>query len=197
MNIDLLFTQDGEAGLIASENLVKKAAGLVLDTQNGVMTLEFVDADHMDLNIPVEPEFFGMLDVAGRVHLGAIKNGTIAQAYQIPLQFLDDPYRGDAYNRMAEHKNPLAAFNAFVKRCASGQPVHRDDLGDETAMGCVLGDAIPASLQFAPHLARRHAQELGARRAPVAAPRIAGPGMGLGGSSGGGTYYKKPDDTDS
>lgn len=192
MNIDLLFTGEGEAGLIAGENLVRKAAGLVLDTKNGVLTMEFVDADYMDLNIPVEPEFFAMLDVCGRVHIGAIKNGTIAQAYQIPIQFLDDPYRDENFSRIAEHKNPLAAFNAFVKRCVTGQPVHRADLGDESAMGCVLGDASPASLQFAPHLARRHAIELGARRVPIAAPRMGGPGLG---SSGGGYIPRaKPGD---
>src|SRR5688572_15243746 len=56
MNIDLLFTEKGEAGLIASENLVKKASGIVLDTKNGVLTLEYVDSDYEELNIPVEPE---------------------------------------------------------------------------------------------------------------------------------------------
>src|SRR5688572_11408042 len=96
MNIDLLFTQNGEGGLIASENLVKKASGLVLDTKNGVLTVEFVDSDYMDLNIPVETDFFNLLDVCGQLYFGAIKNGHIAQAYQIPLMFLDDPYRAEA-----------------------------------------------------------------------------------------------------
>jgi len=194
MNIDLLFTQNGEAGLIASENLVKKASGLLLDTKNGLLTVEFVDSDYMDFNIPVEPEFFDMLDVCGHVHFGAIKSGHIGQAYQIPLMFLDDPYRGDAMNRNVSAKNPLQAFNAFVKRCVAGQPVHRDDLGDESAMGCILGDASPTSLQFAPHLARRHAQELGPR-APIHAPRMGGPGLGTSGG-GGTTRYTKPDDQD-
>ena len=85
MNIDLLFTQNGEAGLISSENLVKKASGIVLDTKNGVLTLEYVDSDYLELNIPVESEFFPTLDFVGRIHVGAVKNGNIAQAYQIPL----------------------------------------------------------------------------------------------------------------
>ncbi len=195
MNIDLLFTQEGEAGLIASENLVKKASGIVLDTQNGILTLEYVDSDYLDLNIPVEPEFFAALDVCGQVHVGAIKAGHIAQAYQIPFMFLDDPYRGEAMSKLVQPKNPLQAFNFFVKRCINGQPVHRDDLGDESAMGCVLGDASPASLQFAPHLARRHALEAGVKISPHMAPRMGGPGLGSPGG-GGGTYIppRKSDD---
>jgi hypothetical protein len=54
-------------------------------------------------------------------------------------------------------------------------------LGDEDGMGCILGDASPSSLEFAPHLARRHALEAKPNIAPVNAP-----GMGLGGSSSGG-----------
>lgn len=158
MNIDLLFTAHGEAGLIASENLVKKASGIVLDIKSGILTLEYVDSDYLDFNIPVDQEFFATLDQSPHVHIGAVKNGHIAQAYQIPLLFQDDPYRGDVMDA-PQHRNPLLAFEDFVKRCVSGQPVHRADLGDESAMGCILGDASPASLKFAPHLARRHAME--------------------------------------
>lgn len=192
MNIDLLFTEKGEAGIIASENLVKKAAGLVLDIKSGILTLEYADSDYMEFNIPVEAEFFNLLDYCGQVHIGAIKNGNIAQAYQIPFMFLDDPYRGQAIENVVHPKNPLHAFNYFVKHCVSGQPVHRADLGDET-MGCVLGEASPASLQFAPHLARRVALEAGPRTpVPVHAPRFGGPGLGGGG--GGGVVYRNPGD---
>lgn len=188
MNIDLLFTAQGEAGLITSENFVKKVAGVVLDTGNGVLTLEYVDSDYMDLNIPVEREFFATLDFCTQLHIGAIKAGHIAQAYQIPLMFLDDPYRAEAIQAVEQPKQPLAAFNYFVKQCVTGQPVHRDDLGNEEAMGCVLGDASPASLEFAPHLARRHALEVSPKAAPQNAPRFGGPGLGLG--SGGGNHTR-------
>lgn len=188
MDIDLLFTENGEAGLIANGNFIKKAIGALLDTQNGMMTLEYADSDYMELNIPVESEFFARLDECAQIHIGAVKNGNIAQAYQVPLMFQDDPYRGDMMRNMKHAANPLAAFNHFVRRCTAGQPVHRDDLGDETKMGCVLGDAVPSALQFAPHLARRHALEASNKiKTPTNAPRMGGPG--LGGSSGGGTYY--------
>lgn len=182
MNIDLLFTATGEAGLISSENLVKKVAGVVFDPASGLLSLEFVDMDFLELNIPIEKEFNATLDMSPQIHIGAVMGGNIAQAYQVPFMFLDDPYRAEAFQNMRQPRNPLEAFGYFVKSAVFGQPVHRADLGDENAMGCILGDAVPSALQFAPHLARRHQMEV----APKAAP--SGPsGPGLGGGGGGGT----------
>ena len=185
MNIDLLFTQNGGAGLIASENFVKKMLGVVLDTKTGLITAEFNDGDYMETNIPVEGEYYPTLDHCAILHIGAVKNGNIAQAYQAPLMFADDPYRNQAMQAV-QPKNPLASFGYFLKSCVFGQPVHRGDLGNESTMGCILGDATPSSLQFAPHLARQHQMEI--RPGPSPAPQNV-PGMGLGGSSGGGSTY--------
>lgn len=187
MDIDLLFTEQGEAGLISNENLVKKAAGIVFDMQTGVLTLEFVDMDYLDFNIAVDQEFHAILDRCAQIHIGAIKNGHIAQAYQIPFMFLDDPYRGEALKNVRQSPNPLVAFDRFVKQCIRGQPVHREDLGDEDKMGCILGDASPAALQFAPHLARRHALEAAPKLAPGNVP-----GLGLGSSGGGTSHTGRP-----
>ncbi|MCK5284683.1 MAG: hypothetical protein KAJ86_03760 [Alphaproteobacteria bacterium] len=189
MDIDLLFTRDGEAGLICSENLVTKAAGAVFDTQTGILTLEFTDMDFLEMNIPVDGEFFGNLDFCIQIHIGAIKNGNIAQAYQVPFMFLDDPYKGEAFKNIKQRTNPLVAFDHFVKACVSGQPVHREDLSDDT-IGCVLGDSVPSSLQFAPHLARKHTIEASPKTAP-SAPGMSAPGLGGGGSSGHSTVHRQ------
>lgn len=187
MNIDLLVTQKGEVGLLSSENLVKKAIGVLFDPEQGFLSFEFADMDSMDLNIPVEGEFTPMLDSCPLIHFGAVKDGKIAQAYQIPLMFLNDPYRTQAYRSAKPSPKPLAAFSYFIRACTLGQPVHRDDAGDESTMGCILGDSLPSALQFAPHLARRHTMEV----APSAAPHINAPGLGLGGSgSSGRTTYQ-------
>jgi len=192
MDIDLLFTGQGEAGLIANGNFVKKAIGIVFDPKTGIMTVEYADSDYMELNIHIESDYHAMLDANAQIHIGAVKNGNIAQAYQVPLMFLDDPYRGEMLRNVKQPANPLQAFNYFVKRCTAGQPVHRDDLGDEKSMGCILGDAVPGALQFAPHLARRHALEAGVK-GPTHAPRMGGPSApGLGGSGGGGGVYYPP-----
>lgn len=183
MNIDLLFTSDGEAGLISSENLVKKVAGITFDPESGILTFEYVDMDFLELNIPVEEEFNATLDHTAAVHVGAVKDGNIGQAYQVPFMLLNDPYRADAMTAGGQiTAQPLAAFGYFIQKAVFGQPVHRDDLGDESAMGCILGDASPASLQFAPHLARRHAMEVSPKAAPRGPAGPSGPGLGGGGS---------------
>ena len=118
MDIDLLFTRQDraglEGGLIASENLIKKAVGVLFDPQSGLMTLEFADMDHMELNIPIDPEFFAHLDQCPQIHIGAVKNGNISQAYQIPMMFMDDPYRMEALRHVVQPPNPLVAFEFFV-----------------------------------------------------------------------------------
>lgn len=182
MDIDLLVTDSGEAGLLSSENLVKKAVGILFDTDNGTMSVEFADMDHLDLNIPVESDFFETLDANAQIHLGAVMEGKIAQAYQVPLMFLNDPYRAEAFENVQPPARPLAAFYYFVKNCRLGQPVHRADAGDEDTSGCILGDNAPSSLEFAKHLARRHGMESAQQK--IATPNA--PGFGLGGSSGGG-----------
>lgn len=210
MDIDLLVTPKGEAGLLSNENLVKKAIGVIFDTDNGILSLEFADMDHLDFNIPVEREFYDRLDDCPLIHIGSVQDGKIAQAYQIPLMFLNDPYRAEAFQNTQEPPKPLAAFYYFVKNCVLGQPVHRADAGNEDSSGCILGDAAPSSLEFAKHLARRHGMEV----ANVSAANFNAPGMGMGGGGssssnrgGGGyqgginsasSYYKKkPDDKSS
>lgn len=183
MDIDLLVTDGGQAGLLSSENFVKKAVGLLFDHESGLMSLEFADMDHLDLNIPVEPEFFETLDANAQIHIGSVMDGKIAQAYQIPLMFLNDPYRAEAFEHVLPPARPLAAFYYFVKNCRLGQPVHRADAGNEETAGCILGDNAPSSLEFAKHLARRHGME--AVQQKIAAPNA--PGLGLSGSAGGGS----------
>lgn len=192
MDIDLLFTQEGEAGLISNENMVQKAIGILLDTSTGLITVEYADMDYLEFNITIDKNYMNVLDQNQIIHLGAVKNGHIAQAYQIPLMFADDPYRNDALKSPKAPAQPLIAFENFIGRCVAGQPVHRDDLDNDESLGCVLGDATPSSLEFAPHLARRHALEA----KPQQTPGMNAPGLGLGGSGGssGGTIIPPEDD---
>ncbi len=195
MNIDLLFSNESEAGLICSENLVKKAIGILFDNTTGMMNVEFADMDQLEFNIPIDEDLWQYLDLNNTIYIGSVIKGNIAQAYQIPLLFLDDPYRGDKLGAIKQQKRPLVAFNSFVTRCTIGQPVHRDDLDNDTASSCVLGDASPSSLQFAPHLARQHAIEARPAAAP-SAPGFSTPGLG-GSTSGGSSHYSNTQPSDS
>lgn len=186
MDIDLLFTQSNEGGLIASENFAKKIAGILMDTETGLLTIEFVDIDLLEMNIPLEESSYFRLENNTHLHIGSVIDGVVAQAYQAPLMFLDDPYRGEALGEMAVPQ-PLIAFDYFLKNSIFGQPVNREDLSDEAKSGCILGDMEPAQLQFAPHLARKLAVELGPKATPNA-PGMNAPGLGSGGATRGGIY---------
>ena len=192
MDIDLLFTREGEAGLIFSQNLAKKAIGVLFDGQTGLMNIEYADMDILEFNIPIDEQFWDVLSFSPQVQMGAVKSGNIAQAYQVPLMFLDDPYRGEKLGKVKQFAKPLAAFENFVRRCRTGQPVHRNDLDNDETLGCILGDASPAALQFAPHLARQHALEVRPSAAP-SAPGMSTPG--LGGSRSTRTTYRGSDNS--
>ena len=193
MNIDLLFTKQNEAGLISNENLAKKVIGALFDPQTGLMSLEYADMDYLEFNICVDEDFFIMLDMCSQLHIGAVKGGNIAQAYQIPLMFLDDPYRGEALKQnIMQAQKPLKAFSAFIKSCVAGQPVHRDDLGNDESASCVLGDSIPSALQFAPHLARRHTMEVAPKASLHNMPRFSAPSLGGSGTGGGSHTTQNP-----
>lgn len=189
MDIDLLLSDTHEGGLICTQNLPKKAIGIVFDGLTGLFHLEYADMDILELNIPVDHGFHESLTYNKTLHLGAVKNGQIAQAYQIPLMLQDDPYRLEKLGKITPSPMPLEMFNHFIKRCIIGQPVHRNDLGDDASSGCVLQDASPAALQFAPHLAREHALEVRPTAAP-SAPGFNAPGLGGSTSTSRGGAYR-------
>ncbi|MFP4098770.1 MAG: hypothetical protein ACLFP8_06085 [Alphaproteobacteria bacterium] len=177
MNIDLLVSQKGEAGLLCSENLVKKVLSAILDLESGELSLEFVDMDHMELNIPIEESFYEYLDAKPFIHIGSVKDGKVGQAYQTPLHFLNDPYRMQLLKYATLPDKPLVTFHYFIRNCVLGQPAHRGDMGDEDTIGCILGEVAPASLEFAPQLAKR----VGFEMQNIPLPEFNAPGLGLGG----------------
>ncbi len=190
MDIDLLFSDDGQAGLITARNFIKKIAGVTFETSTSTMALEYIDQDEALLNIPVENTFIENLDLCAQIHIGAIQNGQISQAYQVPLLFLDDPYRAEMITASARSIQPLGEFANFMTKCAFGQPINRNDLGNEEASGCILDENSRSSLDFAPHLIRRHSMENAPRAIPVNVPNFSIPGLGNSGSGGGSTHFQ-------
>ncbi|HBH26117.1 MAG TPA: hypothetical protein DDX54_01780 [Rhodospirillaceae bacterium] len=187
MNIDLLITAQGLAGLVAGANLPRKVVGMLFEPATGTLSLEMMDAGALPLNIPVDEELRPALAGNYFPFVGAVKGGHIAQGYQAPLAVIGDAFHAQMAAAARPAAQPLTAFAAFMAGCVAGQPVHREDLADEDTRGCVLGAAAPATLQFAPHLAQQRALEA-APRGPI--PHA--PGLGLGGSGGGGGGYFVP-----
>lgn len=181
MNIDLLMTGQAEAGLVSDSKYDKDVAGVMYDAETGIINLEFADADTLDLNIPLDQESGQALLSLSQVHIGAIEHGMIADSRQVPLVLINDPFGGgNAGHFPVRPRKSVIAFENFMQRTVKGQPVHREDLGDESSTGSVMGGVNPAVLQFAPHLARQRTMEATPHldHAPQA------PGMGLGGGGG-------------
>lgn len=184
MNIDLLWTDQKEPGLVSDGDFGHPVAGVMYDMESGQLTLEFGDADPLELNIPAASDAAESLSHTRQIQIGVIGRGMISENRQVPLMLLNDPFGGGNAGRFASPpRQSVTAFESFMKRCVSGQPVHRDDLGDDRHAGSVLGGVNPAVLQFAPHLARQKTMEASPHLAPQGP---AAPGMAPGGGGGGG-----------
>lgn len=186
MNIDLLISQPGQMGLVADQAFASPVAGVMFDAQTGLIVLELTNADSLDLNIPVQQDFCQRLEKLLDVYVGAIEDGVITDSRRVPVVLQNDPFGGGNAGHFAvKPGRALAAFENFLKRCTAGQPLHRDDLGDEGSAGGVMGGMNPAVLQFSPQLARQRAMEAAQqiRAAPAIAPSA--PTFGPKGMAGG------------
>ena len=77
----------------------------------------------------------------------------------------------------------IAGAQHWLKSVISGQPLHRDELGEENKSNGTLSGVSPATLQLVPQLQRELSQELAA--APKPELKITAPSMGPGGNSSG------------
>lgn len=76
----------------------------------------------------------------------------------------------------------IAQAEHCLKTAVMGQPLHRENLGEENASSGTLRGVSPVSLRLAPQLQRELSQEL--QNAPKPAPTLAAaPKMGPGGNS--------------
>jgi hypothetical protein len=185
MDIDLLITEKGQAGLVATGSGFESApAGAMFDAETHSLTLEF-DEDSLELNIPVDSEFAPALLYAAAVQVGVIDKGVIQGSWQVPLMLINDPdnVRGPGRERPMRPSNSVLAFERFLQGAAAGQPVHRDDLGNELSAGSVMSGLNTAILQFAPNLARQRTMEAAPKPAPSGPSGPRGPG-GMGGGGG-------------
>ena len=182
MNIDLLLTSKGEAGLVCDQAAGSPVAGIMFDSDTGLMTIEYTEIDPLDLNIPVDDSYIEMLYYATSIHIGTIIDGEIRDNRQVPILLLNDPAANSDRARFVKPRSSVIAFERFMKDCIKGQPLHREDLADESASGSVMGGMSAAILKFAPNLVRQRTMEI----APTLAPKGPNaPGLGLGGGRNG------------
>ncbi len=180
MNIDLFLTQHNEAGLVCAGSFPHPVAGIILDAQTQELTLEFEGGDTFHLNIPMEESYREKLLFSHRMHVGFLDGTMLADSYEVPLLYLNDPYGSDfgQATPLSKPKRSIPAFEQFMKRCAFAQALHRDNLGDEDTARSVLRGANPNKLDYTPALLRQR------QMAAVAVPSADhAPQMGLGGAT--------------
>ncbi len=182
MNIDLLLTRQHDAGLVCDGAFDSPVAGVLFDAQTRQITLEYASLDTLDLNIPVEDDIAEALLYAMAIQIGVIENGQIEDNRQVPLMLLNDPDGMPGRDMPLKPSRSVSAFESFLKNCVTGQPLHREDLGNEDSSGSVMGGMNRAVLQFAPHLARQRTLEA-SHNLNMSGPSA--PGMGMGGGGGG------------
>jgi hypothetical protein len=184
VNIDLLLTAQNLPGLVCDKPLMSPVAGIIFDAATTQLTLELTNLETVETNIPVEEGFAQTLFYTDMLQFGLIYDGQVQDSRQIPLMVINDPHFAQDYSRApARATQSVLQFESFMKSAITGQPIHRDDLGDEDALDGVMGGLNGAMVEFAPHLSRQKTMEA----APKAAPRMAGPGpSGMGGGGGGG-----------
>lgn len=180
MNIDLLMGKFSQSGLLCSRAFKQNPIGAIFDVQARALILEFSgDIDPLHLNISVEERFTEQLLTDRALYIVALDNNMIAEAIEVPLAYLNDPYGGsfDPQSMVAPHR-AVIAVEQFLKRCSFAQPIHRSDLGDESTLSGITGGEDVRGLKFSPALLR--AREL--ERTPSAAP-VHAPNFGLGTSN--------------
>lgn len=182
MNIDLFLTQHNEAGLVCAGVFNQPLAGIILDAQTSEFTLEFADGETFHLNIPMEEGHREKLLFSHRMFVGFLEDRKLADSYEVPLLYLNDPYGSDfgQNSPLSKAKRSIPAFEQFMKRCAFAQGLHRDNLGDESASRSVLQGINPNKLDYTPALARARQLEAVAVPAAQNAPSI---GLGSGGAT--------------
>lgn len=183
MNIDLLMTRTGLSGIVCDTSLEHPITTVLLDPVGGIMNLETADMDSIEMNIPVSEEFLSILCYTPNLQFGVIEHKVIQDTKTLRLMLLSEPEFGPPPHFHGERMgNSVMAFEGFLKNVVTGQPLYRDDLGDEGSLDGVMAGLNKAVLDFAPQLARQKSMEA----APVATPNV--PGLGLGGGGGGGGH---------
>lgn len=179
MDIDLLIGKDGQSGLLCNKPLKGEPVGVIFDALLREITIEFAHgADPLILNITVEERFVKKLLTDHSLFFGCVQDGEYIDALEIPLVYLNDPY-GSVYGARPAIKTRRNAngFERFLHNSSFAQPIHRDDLGDESTLSGVVGGEDVRAIKFSPALARQREME----HMPHYAPAAPAMNLGLGG----------------
>lgn len=169
MNVDLVMS-DNEAGLISDKLPQKPMVGLLFDLETRMMTLEIKDDDSIHFNIPVHDDFVATLEARPYLHFGFMKDEEMLEALQIPLAILSPAYSfRDSLMGMSVQRTQRSVMQItnFLRNVKSGQPINRENIGDESGLKPVSAGLNPAILKYAPFLKQQMSMEKSQEVKPV------------------------------
>ena len=183
MKIDLLMTADNRLGLLADEAFEHGIAAAMFEAESGHVWLEYTEmAGTFELNIPAAEEYFEPFRMAEQfgipLELGIYRDEKIQDAVQLPVAVVGAKTGMPRLQRLQSRS--VLRFEHFMHSVISGQPLHRDNLGDEDSASGIAADVSPAALELAPQLQRQRQLEAAPKATPQAGPSA--PGLGSGGS---------------
>lgn len=183
MQIDLLLSPKGEAGLVSNRSFDSAVSGAIFDLGDSSLTLEFGEAmDSLRLNIPVADDFVDDLKRATYLHICAVEKGRMTHAIQVPLMKVST--NEDDFFHEGQGYRGIIPLQSWLKDAKFAQSVHRDNLADTGSNGGIMHreGLSRATLQVAPQLAQQLVKEQalvqrqGLQNVPRAAPPSLGPG---------------------
>lgn len=169
MNVDLVMS-DNEAGLVSDKLPQKPMVGLLFDLETRMMTLEIKDDDSIHFNIPVHDDFVEVLEQRPYLHFGFMRDDEMLDAMQLPLAVLSPRYSfRDSLMTMAAQRTSRSILHItnFLKNVRSGQPINRENIGDESGLKPVSAGLNPALLKYAPFLKQQMSIEKSQQVKPV------------------------------
>lgn len=178
MNIDLFLTPHNEAGLVCGGEFGRPVVGIILDAQTLSLTLEMGDGETFHLNIPVEETHREKLLFSQHMFIGFLDGKMLADSYEVPLLYLNDPYGSEfGQNKaLSKPKRSILGFEQFMKRCVFAQALHRENLGDEDSARSVLRGVDPNHMEYTPSLMRDRQIAATPTARPQSTPAV--PGLG-------------------
>lgn len=88
MNIDLLRTKGGQFGLVADTAFQSPPRAALLDSEQGILSLEFGEDDGFMCNVPIVEDWRDKLLYEDSLLIGSVVGGVVHSADRIPLKVL-------------------------------------------------------------------------------------------------------------
>lgn len=185
MNLDLVVANNNEIGIISDTPFKKEIEAIQLDQESKMITIGFAGGKDVQLlNVPIGDPMTPYILENDRCHVAVLNNGHITDARQVPVFITNPVPETFAHFHTGPHiaSVSLVAMSFFIQKPESGQPLHRDDLGDEQSLHKISHQMALPSLQLAPHLVKALQNEKSlamAQKLQPQAPAPQAPGLGL------------------